>query len=291
MRPPGKSSESKGTSVLAVVTLLLTLLAAFYAVAIHGKIIDRRYTGFTLDGECRIKNLETSHGEISVGDRLTTWRQRDNSGSVTSVFGWIKTTERLDYGRVDLVFQKKDSTSVTVPWEIRRPPVWPKLGYTLLPLIVCIIALVLLLQRRREGEIYYLMVITLGATYILALSYTNLDAIAASPFYLISFLVWNVLAPPSLLLFFLHYPYKKRGATLPFSALMYLPALISFVVTSFLYVRFYFAPTPHNQETLLFVGRLLIPGTNFLYGLGMVWAIFHSLFRGPSYERPRMILV
>jgi transcriptional regulator with GAF, ATPase, and Fis domain len=273
-------------------TILITLIAGTYAVLFHIKLVNRRDPGFTIDAETRINQVKSKSDSIEPGDKLVGVQTPEGKHiKIKGAFSWFRTLEKIDFGKVTLILQDSNGQEKRVEHKIGRYPVWPKLAYSILPGLLTFFAIFYLWRKRKENQIFPFLILTLAVTYVLILSYINLDAIAASPFFLFLFLLWNVLAPPSLLLFFLRFPRPKKMGNMPRAGLLYLPALLAFALTAYFYLDLFFSPSLSQQKTLFFVGRILIPGTNLLYGIGTLAAILHTLFKGREYEKRKVILI
>ncbi|MGM0597573.1 MAG: sigma 54-interacting transcriptional regulator [Myxococcota bacterium] len=273
-------------------TILITLIAGIYAVLFHIKLIRRRDPGFTIDAETRINQVKSKSDSIKPGDKLIgVQTSQGRQIKIKGAFSWFRTLEKIDFGKVTLLLRDSNGQLKKVEHKIGHYPLWPKLAYSILPGLLTLFAVFYLWRKRKKNQIFPFLILTLAVTYVLILSYINLDAIAASPFFLFFFLLWNVLAPPSLLLFFLRFPRPKKLGNMPRAGLLYLPALFAFALTAYFYLDLFFSPSLSQQKTLFFVGRIIIPGTNLLYGLGTLAAIFHTLFKGKEYEKRKVILI
>lgn len=271
-------------------TIFLVMLSVIYATILHNKMINQPYAGFALDAENRIQNIEQGIPHLQKGMKLLGFSYKNKYYPVRSTFEWMKLLQASPRRLLTLHVQV-ENRKLKVPHLIKSFPVWPKFAYSLTSGLLVLFCAIFLWLKRNENSIYLFMIVTITATYVLILAFNNLDTISPIPPLLLGFLGFNLLAPPSLLLFFLRYPQLTRAGRKPWPILIYIPAVMAFVVTAIYYYRLTGNPTPENQDLLLFAGRIYIPGINLAYGLGTVVALIFSYFHSKSIDRRRVLLI
>jgi two-component system, NtrC family, response regulator HydG len=276
--------------IYIILTFILTALIFLYAIAVHNKIISAKHSGFALNSNNKVSIVDPEIKNIKKGDKLKGMVLSGKLKKLPTVFAWLTTLDKLKDKNVVLQFEYQGKTRL-VHIKIKKGKLWPKLAYTLFPGILTILFILFLWIRREKGEIHYFMILTLAAAYVLVLSYTNLDILSVSPFYILMFFAWNVLAPSFLLLFFLRYPSIRKFGKFPYTILIFLPSLISFIITTFLYYKLFSNPTQVNQDNLISFSRIFIPIINLLYGFTTFATIIYSLIYGKPKERKRILLV
>ncbi|MBN2725162.1 MAG: sigma 54-interacting transcriptional regulator [Deltaproteobacteria bacterium] len=271
-------------------TFFLSITAIVYGVVLHISIYRQPYAGFSLDTENTVLNVEPSIKSIHRGMKLEGIEKSGDYVKIRSTFHWMKILRKNGTGKVNLHFREKNKL-FKIEHTIKRLPLWPKFGFSITAGLIVLAAAGFLIFRRKSEDINLFMLLTISATYVLILAFNNLDTVSPSPSLLLPFLGWNLLAPVALLLFFLRYPVIRKAGKLPLAGFIFIPSLFAFVITGFYYLKVYSTPDVSNQNTLLMLGRLLVPGTNLLYGTGTIFALGWSFFNTKAMDRRKVMMI
>lgn len=257
--------------------------ATIFAVLVHIKVFSRAQFGIDVNA-----NLVVTRSQIpgiSPQDHLEAVKTPRKHIDFPSVFSWLLFLDEADESHVRLqVRTQGETTARFVEVRPQKRPLFPKLLYMLIPGIVTLLCALYLAYRLQKNPLAPFLVLTEAATYVLVLSYTNLESIAASPPLLLQFFTWNMLAPPALVLFFLRVPAPTPWGRWPRTGWLFVPSLVQYFITIFLYLRLLVSPSETIQWQFLTVARFAIPLVNFGYGI-VVAALMLWRVRTPTEKR------
>jgi two-component system, NtrC family, response regulator HydG len=258
--------------------------AAVFAVLVHVKVFTRAHLGVTIDDQLTVTGSRVPG--VVPGDRLLAAEHAGQRTPFPSVFAWLRWLDEPLAGPVTLHVlgpgQEAPRAVVTSP----GPRPWfPKILYLLVPGLITLLCAGYLLRRPDAHPIFPFLVVTEVATYVLVLSYTNLESLAASPPLLLQFFAWNVLAPPALVLFFLRTPSTVAWGRWPKAGWLFVPSLLQFLATVIMYARLLLRPDAATQGQFLTYTRFALPLTNLCYGLAVVALIFWRVRAGRPERR------
>ncbi len=277
--------------------------AAVFAVLVHVKVFTRTQMGFVVDDQLRVTSSEIP--QLAAGDQIlaaeTGGGAAETGGGDTagggkkftnartpfpSVFAWLRWLDEPMTGPVTLhVRSPGEDTPRAVVVHPGKKPWFPKALYMILPGLLTLLCALYLVRRPEASPLFPFLVLTEVATYVLVLSYTNLEGLVASPPLLLQFFAWNVLAPPALVLFFLRTPTPMPWGRWPRAGWLFVPSVLQFVATVVMYVRLLIRPDEATQGQFLTYARIAIPVTNLCYGLAVVALIVRRVRAGRPEKR------
>jgi len=278
---PGSWTWARLRGPLALVGLAW---AVVFAVLVHVKVFTRTQLGVTVDDQMTVTASELP--TLAPGDRLVAAEHGGARTPFPSVFAWLRWLDEPLTGPVTLhVLSPGHEAPRAVVVRPGRRPWFPKILYMLVPGVITLLCGWYLARRPDAHPIFPFLVLTEGATYVLVLSYTNLESLAASPPLLLQFFAWNVLAPPALVLFFLRTPSPMSWGLWPRAGWLFIPSVLQFLATVFMYVRLLMRPDEAMQGQFLTYTRIALPVTNLGYGLAVVALIFLRVRAGRPERR------
>ena len=273
--------------------------AAVFAVLVHVKVFTRTQLGFTVDDQLMVTSSKVVG--LAVGDRVLA---AENGGENTargeniamgpeghrtafpSVFAWLRWLDEPMTGPVTLHVQSPGAEAPRAVMVLPgKKPWFPKALYMIIPGLITLLCGLYLARRPEANPIFPFLVLTEVATYVLVLSYTNLESIAASPPLLVQFFAWNVLAPPALVLIFLRTPTPMPWGQWPRAGWLFVPSVLQFMATVFMYVRLLMRPDEVMQGQFLTYTRIALPVTNLCYGLAVVALMIRRVRSGRPERR------
>lgn len=250
--------------------------ATIFTVLVHIKVFSRAQFGINVDANLVV--TRSQNPGISPQDHLEAVETARKHINFPSVFSWLLFLDEADESNVRLQVRNPGETNARfVEVRPQKRPLFPKLLYMLIPGIVTLLCALYLAYRLQNNPLAPFLVLTEAATYVLVLSYTNLESIAASPPLLLQFFTWNMLAPLALVLFFLRVPSPTTWGRWPRAGWLFLPSMVQYFITVFLYLRLLVSPSETMQWQFLTVVRFAIPLVNFGYGIVvavlMLWRV------------------
>ncbi|MBU1411332.1 sigma-54-dependent Fis family transcriptional regulator [Myxococcota bacterium] len=258
--------------------------ASIFAVLLHVKVFTRTQLGFAVDGELIVTSSELAG--LARGDRILAAELAGRRTPFPSVFAWLRWLDEPMTGPVTLhVRSPRDEAPRALLVHPGRRPLFPKALYTIIPGLITLLCALYLARRPDVNPIFPFLVLTEVATYVLVLSYTNLESIAASPPLLVQFFAWNVLAPPALVLFFLRTPTPMAWGRWPRAGWLFVPSVLQFLATVVMYVRLLLRPDEAMQGQFLTYTRIALPVTNLGYGLAVVALMILRIRSGRQEKR------
>ncbi len=263
--------------------LLVLAWATLFAALVHVKVFSRAQFGFEVDAALTVTRSRVPG--ISPGERIEAVETETGRTSFPSVFSWLMFLDEAGSAPVRL-WVRAPGAAQARPVEAApfRRPLFPKLLYMLIPGLLTLLCALYLARRLWGDPLAPFLVLTEAATYVLVLSYTNLESIAASPPLLLQFFTWNVLAPPALVLFFLRVPVPAGWGRWPRAGWLFVPSLAQYLATVVLYLRLLVSPSEDMQWQFLTFVRFAIPVVNLGYG-AVVAALMFWRVRTPTEKR------